>query len=246
MATLIIAHRGASADAPENTIPAFELAMEQGAQLLEFDVRPTADGQIVVFHDDTTARWNGEPSRIDALTLREVQALDIGGARVPTLDAVFDWARATDLRLNVEIKMPGIERAVARLVHAHNLVDRVIVSSFYPSVLRSMRYVAPDLPLGALMGINTVSPRVRLREALPLRVLKQLGARAWHPAWQLPFLDRSIRRVRAAGYAVNVWTVDDPTIMRRLLGLGVDGIITNRPALLRDVIEQWQTQQKPT
>jgi glycerophosphoryl diester phosphodiesterase len=243
MPTTIIAHRGASADAPENTIPAFELALQQGAHMLEFDIRPTADGQIVVFHDDTTARWNGEPSRIDALTLPQVQALDIGGARVPTLAEVLDWARTTDLRLNVEIKVPGIERAVARLIHDHDLVERVIVSSFYPSCLQTMRYIAPEMPLGVLMGINTVAPRVRVREALPLRALRQVHARAWHPAWQLPMLHRIIRRVRAAGYAVNVWTVDDPAIMRRLLALDVEGIITNRPALLRDVIRAWRAEQ---
>lgn len=239
----IIAHRGASADAPENTMPAFELALEQGAQMLEFDVRPTADGTVVVFHDDTTERWNGVPQRIDQLSLADVQQLDIGGARVPTLDELCHWAASTDLDLNVEIKVTGIEAEVDRIVRQHGLIDRVVVSSFAGESLGRMRQIAPDIARGVLMGTTTLAPRVRVREAWPIPTLRQHAAHAWHPAWQLPLLDRLIARVQRAGFAIYVWTVDDPAVMQRLLTLGVDGIITNKPALLRDTITSWQTHQ---
>ena len=242
MQTRIIAHRGASADAPENTMPAFQLAERQGAHMLEFDVRPTADGHIVVFHDDTAERWNGQPQPIAAMPLTEVQQLDIRGATVPTLAELLAWTRATSLELNVEIKTPGIERQVAELVLTHELQDRVIVSSFHEQVLVAMHEVAPELPLGVLMGTNSWPGTAELPEQWPVPILQQLQARAWHPTWQLPRLDQLIPRVRSAGIAVNVWTVDDAELMRQLLALQVDGIITNRPAALRDIQETWRTE----
>ncbi|MDP9311393.1 MAG: glycerophosphodiester phosphodiesterase [Chloroflexota bacterium] len=242
MQTRIIAHRGASADAPENTMPAFELAERQGAQMLEFDVRPTADDAIVVFHDDTTERWNGRPQPIAAMPLEEVQQLDIRGATVPTLRELLAWARATNLELNVEIKTPGIERQVAELVREHGLVERVIVSSFHEQVLVAMHAVAPELPLGVLMGTNSWPATPELPEQWPVPILQHLQARAWHPTWQLPQLDQLIPQVRRAGIAINVWTVDDPDMMRQLLALQVDGIITNRPAALRDIQATWSAE----
>lgn len=237
--TQLIAHRGASAEAPENTLPAFVLAHQQGAQMIEFDVRPTSDGQIVVFHDDTTARWDGQIRLIAALTLAEVRQLDIGGAQVPTLDEVCAWASGNGVGLNVELKVAGIEAEVAQVVAQHGVGEQVIVSSFDFAALETMRTVAPELKLGVLMGSDTLAPHVRLREAWPLPVLRRLSARAWHPAWQLPLLDQLVPQVRRAGYAVYVWTVDDPVVMRRLLRLQVDGIMTNQPALLRQVMQDW-------
>lgn len=246
MHTKIIAHRGASADAPENTMPAFELALKQSAHMLEFDVRPTSDGQIVVFHDDTTERWNGIPQQVSKLTLAELQQIDLRGAHAPTLNELFDWAASTDLELNVEIKSPGIEAEVVKLIQQYKLAERVIVSSFASESLQHMRQIAPDIARGVLMGSNTLAPHVRVREAFPIPTLRQHHAKAWHPAWQLPLLDRLVRRVKRAGFAVHVWTVDDPAVMKRLLLSGVDGIITNKPALLHTVISNTQDQTVPS
>jgi glycerophosphoryl diester phosphodiesterase len=241
MHTKIIAHRGASADAPENTMPAFELAVEQGAQMLEFDVRSTRDGAVVVFHDDTTERWNGVPQPVNQLTLNEIQQIDLGGAHAPTLNELCRWAVTTELALNVEIKVAGIEAQVAQILRQHGLAERVVVSSFSSEVVRRMREVAPDIARGVLMGSQTIAPQVRMREAWPIPTLRQHAAHAWHPAWQLPMLHRLVPHVQRAGFAVYVWTVDDPITMRQLLALGVDGIITNKPALLREIISTWQT-----
>ena len=213
--------------------------------MLEFDVRPTADGQIVVFHDDTTERWNSQAQPIVALTLAQVQQLDIRGATVPTLAELFDWARTTNLALNVEIKTPAIEQQVAQLVRDYGLVERVIVSSFHERVLVAMHEVAPDLPLGVLMWTDSWPSDPVLPHDWPTSTLQRLRARAWHPTWKLPMLDQLVPRVRAAGLAVHVWTVDDPAMMRQLLKLEVEGIITNRPATLRDIQAAWFAEQQP-
>lgn len=237
MNTRIIAHRGASADAPENTLAAFELARRQGAQMIEFDVRPTSDDAIVVFHDDTTERWNGRAQAVGMLTLAEMQAIDLRGERAPIFDDVCAWARETGLLLNVEIKVAGIEAAVAQTIHRHGIAEQVIISSFDPAALQAMREVAPELARGALTD-SSATPAAD-DPAWPLGALEQLEARAWHPAWRLPQLEALIPRVRRAGYAVNVWTVDDPAVMRRLLALDIEGIMTNRPALLAEVMRDW-------
>jgi glycerophosphoryl diester phosphodiesterase len=236
--TLVIAHRGASAYAPENTIPAFELAVRQGADMLELDVQRTADGVLVVFHDDTTERWDGRKRLMSACTLAQLQALDIAGAQIATLAEVCAFARERGVRLNVEIKGLGIGASVAGMLHDERVEDLVLISSFEAGALREVAAVSPHLPRAYLMGHDTYRPDVRLREAWPFGALRRLGAAAWHPACELPLLAWIIPRVRRAGYAVNVWTVDDTVAMRQLIALGVDGIITNVPDVLRGVLAE--------
>jgi glycerophosphoryl diester phosphodiesterase len=236
--TLVIAHRGASADAPENTLPAFELALRQGADMIELDVQRSADGVLVVFHDDTTERWDGRKRLATSCTLAELRALDIGGARVATLAEACAFAREHSMQLNVEIKGLGIGAEVAQMLRAERIEDLVLISSFEAGALREIAMASPQLPRAYLMGNDTYRPDVRLREAWPIPALRKHGARAWHPYCQLPLLTQIIPRVRHAGYQVNVWTVDDIAEMRRLIALGVDGIITNRPDVLRGVVDQ--------
>src|SRR5512138_3758757 len=111
---LVIAHRGASAYAPENTLAAFELAARQGADMLELDVQRSADGVLVVFHDDTTERWDGQKRLAAACTLAELRALDIGGERVATLAETCAFAREHSMRMNVELKGAGFGADVAQ------------------------------------------------------------------------------------------------------------------------------------
>lgn len=238
MQPLVIAHRGASGEAPENTLAAFELARTQRADMIEIDVRTTADNALVIFHDNTSQRWNERADLIESLTLAQVRDIRIGGEMIPTMDELCDWARSAGMPLNVEIKSHGIEAAVAASLRSFDLVEQVIVSSFYPDVLAALRSVAPELPRAVLMGTDTWKPAVRVREAWPLRALRNLDAAAWHPANALPLLDRMTRLVRKQGFKVNVWTVDDPTTMRHLIELGVDGIITNLPARLRSILDE--------
>jgi glycerophosphoryl diester phosphodiesterase len=234
--TSIIAHRGASAYRPENTMAAFELAIVQGADMFELDVQRSADGVIVAFHDFDTARWNGRKELVTALTWSELQQLNIGGERIPTLVEVCQLARAHQVRLNVELKGYGLAADVARVLHDEQMETQTLISCFQPNELIAMHQVAPRLPLGYLMGTRTFRPDVRLRESWPFRALRSIGATAWHPTYLIPMVLRVIPRVRHAGYQVNVWTVNDAAMMRRLIALEVDGIITDRPDLLRQVL----------
>lgn len=235
--TLVIAHRGASAYAPENTMAAFDLAVRQRADMLELDVQRSSDGVLVVFHDDTTERWDGRRRLVTDCSFSELCAVDIGGERIATLAEVCVFARETGVRLNVEIKGLGIGAAVARMLSDQRITDQVLISSFEVGALREVRAADPQLPRAYLMGNDTCRPDVRFREVWPFFALRQIGARAWHPSCDLPLLFRIIPLVRRAGYRVHVWTVDDPALMRRLIALGTEGIITNTPDVLRGLLD---------
>jgi glycerophosphoryl diester phosphodiesterase len=229
--TLIIAHRGASAEAPENTMAAFTLAHRQGADMIELDLLPTADGRLAVFHDETTERWDGRPRPVAACSLAELQQLDIGGERVPVLEEVLAFAAETGMALNLELKAAGMGARCAALLREFGVAEQVIVSSFYPAALHELRAVAPELRRAYLMGTRSYRPDVRAREFWPFFELRAVAASAWHPSDELPGLAQSLPLVRRAGYQVNVWTVDDPARMRALAALGASGIITNCPAV---------------
>ncbi|MEI7772370.1 MAG: glycerophosphodiester phosphodiesterase family protein [Chloroflexales bacterium] len=234
--TLVIAHRGASAYAPENTIAAFALAQRQGADMIELDVQPTADGALVIFHDDTTERWDDRPRPVDRCTLAELQALDIGGERVTTLEETLAFARETGIALNVELKTAGVGARCAALLRQYDMIEQTVVSSFVQAALSELAAADPAVRRGYLMGTDSYRPDIRARELWPFLALKAVGAVAWHPSHDLPAVMRIIPLVRRAGYAVNVWTVDDPAQMRRLATAGATGIITNRPDVARAVL----------
>lgn len=225
--SLVIAHRGASFDAPENSLSAFALAIEQGADGIEFDVQLSADGWPVIMHDRRVDRTTNGRGAVSRLTLAELQDLDAGDGRaVPTLDQVFEMF-GSSVMYNVELKSwdwrdRGLEAAVADCIEGHRLEDRVIVSSSNPlSVRRCCRYFS----------------RRTLVALIRASGLHQFGyllakAQADHPEHTL--VDETyINWARRRGYYVNTWTVDDPAEARRLQKLGVHGIITNLPALIR-------------
>ena len=235
---LVIAHRGASAYAPENTLEAVELAARQGADMIELDVQRSADGVLVIFHDDTTERWDGRARRARGCTLAELLALDIGGGKVATLAETCAFARERGLRMNVELKGAGFGAEVARMLRAERVEDLVLISSFEEQALMEIASASPALPRAYLMGTASYSPAIRYREGWPFGALRRTGSAAWHPSFELPLLTWLIGRVRRAGYQVNVWTVDDVAWMRKLIALEVDGIITNTPDVLRAMLER--------
>ncbi len=233
----IIAHRGASAYAPENTLAAFALAHRQGATMIEFDLQPTSDARLVVFHDETTTRWDGLDRPVAACSFSEMRQLDIRGERVPAFEEVLAFAAETGIGLNVELKAEGIGARCADLLREFGLVEQTIVSSFLPAALHELRTIAPTVRRGYLMGTRSYRPAVRIRELWPFFALRQLEATAWHPSDELPLLERVIPVVRRAGYLVYVWTVDDPQRMQTLAACGASGIITNRPDFGRIVLQ---------
>jgi glycerophosphoryl diester phosphodiesterase len=224
MAPLVIAHRGASAEAPENTLPAFELAIGQHADYVEFDVQATADGALVVFHDLDLDRLTSTGGPLRRRTLAELRGL---GAGIPTLAEVLDLC-AGRIGVMAELKSP-------RLYRRHDLVGRTLaaleralepeqsaVLSFEPRALAESRLLAPQ--------IRTVQhvwrhPFARAREAWAIGL----------PEFRAT--PRTIARAQSLGVATTVYTVDDEERMRELARLGVTGIFSNRPAVLRSVVD---------
>lgn len=241
--TLNLAHRGASHDAPPNTLAAFRLANAYGADGYELDVHLSRDGVPVVIHDFTVDATTDGSGRVSTFTLEELRRLDAGrrfapefaGERIPTLSEVLEIAES-HMVVNVELKDTGIrdsglESAVAHVIDAHGFGARVILSSFNPFSLMRVRRQRPDLKRGLLYAPDLPLP---LRHTW-LRPL--VNPDALHPHYAM--VDASIMSwARARGYEVNVWTVDDVEDMRRLIALGVDAIITNRPNVLKTVLDE--------
>jgi glycerophosphoryl diester phosphodiesterase len=231
---LIIAHRGASRVAPENTLLAFRRARELGADGIELDVMRCKTGEVVVFHDDDLRRMAGRRERIAQLSLRALRKIDLGaGQVVPTLEEVLGEL-GSQMLLNVELKIErvfddGLVTATCAILARAELGSRLIISSFNPLALARCRQLAPSLPRGLLFSHDG---------SLPLR-------RAWAAGFVRPLaLHPESALVDAAhlaawwkrGYAVNVWTVDDPRELLALAALGVDGIITNEPDRTRSIL----------
>jgi len=230
---MIWAHRGASAKAPENTLAAFRLAYDLGADGVEFDVQLTADGHVVCIHDETLDRTTTGRGPVAARTLREVKTFDASGGRdgfageaVPTLEEVLELVSPTGMTVNIELKnsiepYPGIEQAVLKAVEAAGMTDRVIYSSFnHISATRLARSSQPSR-VGLLFSDVL---------AEPWGYAQRLDMTALHPHWKyVSYVPETIERCHALGLAINVWTVDNPETVRRLADLGADAVITNRP-----------------
>jgi glycerophosphoryl diester phosphodiesterase len=240
---VVIAHRGASFYAPENTLAAFELALQQGAQAVELDVKLTQDDHIIVMHDSSVDRTTDGAGKVSALKLDEILRLDAGiwkGERfqhtpVPVLGDLLE-ALADRLLFNIELtnyatpfdKLPA---AVIQLVRALKLEERVLLSSFNPWSLLQARWIAPDIPLGLL--VHSGQPRISrwlLRRFVPHQ--------AWHPNEALIRSWEMVKNVHRQGRSVNVWTVNERQRMHELLACGVDGFITDDPPTLIGILQE--------
>lgn len=247
---IAFAHRGGSLDAPENTMPAFEAAVAAGYRYLETDVHLTADGQLVAFHDASLDRVTDMRGKLIDLPLRRIQEADAGysftldegethpyrgrGITVPTLEELL--SRWPEVRVNIDPKEDFSVDALVALLKRMNAFDRVCIGSFSDRRLLRVRALA-GRAVCTSMGRNAV---------VMAWVLARLGrmARVDADCIQVPVLWREarivdnhlIRAAHRAGLPVHVWTVNDADEMRTLLDDGVDGIMTDRPAVLRDVL----------
>jgi glycerophosphoryl diester phosphodiesterase len=219
--TLILGHRGAPCDAPENTMRAFRLAMEQGADGIELDVQPSADGAPVILHDDTLDRTTDARGDVRLLPWSTIAAARSHGEPVPRLDEVVAWAREAGAFLNIELKRPGIERTAIELVDAAGLIERTIFSSFHEQSVAVVRKVAPDATC-YLLTDRWGPPVLELARDLGVGGVC-LNVRLATPA--------ALSQLRDAGLQAVVWTVDRPARIRELVRAGVQAVITNRPAL---------------
>jgi glycerophosphoryl diester phosphodiesterase len=228
----IFAHRGASGYAPENTMAAFQKALEMGADGIELDVHLSKDGHLIVCHDETLQRTTNGMGWIKDLTLEEIRQYDGGswfgkvyqGEKVPLLEEVLDLIQPTKVLLNVEIKngiviYPGIERRVINLIRRYALEERTIISSFYHHSLVASKRIDPLIKTGVLYAVGWFEP---------WKYARKIQADALHPAYHnidAAFVEACI----TYGVEINTYTVNEETDIKRLAEMGVTGIITNYP-----------------
>jgi len=240
--TKIFAHRGFSAEYPENTMLAFQKAIECGAEGIELDVHLTSDGVAVIMHDENTLRTCGEDHLIRDLSAEEFLALDAGfvaGGRhgvvhPSTLEAYFELVKDTGLVTNIELKTgvydyPNIERKTLALIDRFGLRQKVIISSFNHFSVCRFKELAPDVKVGFLEESWLVHPGAYTRNR---------GAECYHPFFNSLNHD-SMMDLRSNHIEINAWTIDSPEDMRRCMSLGLEIGITNHPdrflAIRRDV-----------
>lgn len=245
-----IAHRGSRFLWPENTMEAFAGATAMGLTHLETDLQITGDGVVVCFHDATVDRTTDGAGPLAAMTFGELAGLDAGfrhrgidgfahrglGIRVPTFEELVTSFPA--VRLVVDLKADGMARKLARIFEAHSLYDRVIVGSFSDRRLDEIREATANRVMTSTGSLAT------RRWLLASRLGRGVPGSA--RALQVPrhsrgvrvVDDRLVRVAHDSGLHVHVWTVNEPGEMRRLLDLGVDGLVTDRPDLLREVLEE--------
>ena len=237
----VIAHRGASAYAPENTLAAFELAVRQGADAIELDAKLTADGQVVVFHDQTLDRTTGVPGKIHNSKWADLKKLDAGShfdvayrsEPIPLLSDVLDAVGRftfTNIELtNYNSPFDNLPERVAEIVKRQKMANRVFFSSFNPIGLMRIRRLLPKVPISLLAqpGKSGILARSFLIYAIGFDSLN-------------PFLsdatDRLVSRLHRRKSKVFVYTVNEPDVMRELFDLGVDGIFTDDPLIARRVL----------
>ncbi len=229
----IYAHRGASAYAPENTMTAFRLAKAQGAHGIEIDVQPSADGEIVVIHDEKVDRVTNGTGLVMTKTLSQLRELDISGRYdgknihewIPTLSEVLELIADSDMHLNIEIKTIPMQydaaftKAVCDMVKRYNLVDRIILSSFDHRALVDSKAYEPSIKTGILYACYLVNV---------CDYALSIDADCIHPLHHC--LDaQTVEQCKKFGIGVNAWTVDADADVLRMKEIGVDVVITNTP-----------------
>jgi len=232
----IIAHRGASACEPENTLRAFERAIDMGATMLELDVHLSRDGHPVVIHDADLSRTTDGRGLVAEMTLDQIQRFDAGlGERVPTLAQVINLARDR-AEVYVELKGQRTPDSVVRVLQAEGFLEQAVVGSFFPWLPQKVKFLEPVIRTSML-----VRRQDRSRDFVEWALA--IGADYVHPCWEnesptphtllTPALIASIRR---QGLGVLVWREERPAELRELVKLEVDGICTNRPDLLSNIL----------
>ncbi|HIX76474.1 MAG TPA: glycerophosphodiester phosphodiesterase [Candidatus Fusicatenibacter merdavium] len=228
----IFAHRGASAYAPENTLEAFQLAMNQGADGIELDVQLTKDGELVVIHDETIDRVSDGKGAVRDYTLEELKKISVSNhfeqypdVKIPTLREVLELVKPGTMEINIELKTgifwyPEIERKVLELVKEEGMEDRIIYSSFNHYSVQKIKELSPEAETAYLIG------DVMLDVAA---YTKNTGIKGLHPALFHVKMADFLKEYKESGIALRVWTVNEKDQIRWLIDEGVDAVITNYP-----------------
>lgn len=215
----MVAHRGASAYEPENTLRAFRRAVELGVDYVEGDVRLTADWHAVVIHDETVDRTTNGRGRVREMSLAELRRLDAGkGERIPTLQEVIEVVREK-AGFVVEVKEPEAVSVVVRLVEENRLEGGTIISSFYHGAVKAVKELNSRIKTGVIIASQPVNPA---------RLALDADADSIFCKWKY-VNSKMVEEAHDNGLKVFSWTVDDAEAIMAQAALGVDGIVTNRP-----------------
>ena len=238
---LIIAHRGASYDAPENTIAAFKLAWKQGADAVEGDFRMTSDGMIVCFHDPHARFSDGTVRKISEVTRRDLKHIEYSaatgqrsGKSIPTIADVFGQINE-DKHLFIEVKCgPEIIPVLLEEIRSADISqDQVTIISFYPEVISKLKELSPGIRAHWLVKFQRNKLRLTPNAHQILKILRQLNADGVGAQACRKLTKSFVSTIKDAGFGFHVWTVDSPSLARKLAQLGVDSITTNKPQALR-------------
>ena len=217
------AHRGASSYAPENTMSAFRLGLEMGANGIETDVQRTKDGVLVLFHDDTMARVTGQPGSVKDYTYAQLQEFSVNvhgqSDRIPTLEEFLQAFGALELTFAIELKQPFTEADTVAMLEKYGMKDKTVITSFQLECLMRARACAPDYRMGYLtMDINP----------LTLPVMDAIGIQEVCP--EAPLVTPAlIEELHGKGYSVRAWGVSNEDLMKAVYDAGANGMTVNFP-----------------
>ena len=241
MKTKVWAHRGASAYAPENTLEAFELAVEQHADGVELDVQLTKDGKLAVIHDETVDRTCNGSGAVKNFTMAQLKQFSCNkthpeypSAVIPELKEVLNLLKPTDLTVNIELKTgvyryKGLEEKVIKLVKKMEMEDRVIYSSFHHPSIVKVKKLNPEAKTGILYSDGWINV---------LQYLRLIGADALHPAIYHMRSEKLLKKARKMKIPLHVWTVNEEAMMKYLAEQEIGAIITNYPAVARKIVDK--------
>lgn len=234
------AHRGFSGKYPENTMLAFEKAVEAGCEGIEFDVHFTKDGVMVICHDELIDRTSDMKGFIKDMTYEELCKADFSYTykgqvpfqKIPTLEEYCQFAKDLDIITNIELKTgifhyPGIERAVYEMLKQYNMLDKVVVSSFNHLSVKMMKEIDPNVKCGFLTESWILNPG---------EYVKTNGVECYHPILSMLVNPEIVADIKKAGVEINTWTVNEPEHIQLLMEIGVDGIIGNYPDRVKEAL----------
>ncbi|MFX1235770.1 MAG: glycerophosphodiester phosphodiesterase [Promethearchaeota archaeon] len=235
---ILIAHRGASNTAPENTLKAFTMAIELDADYIEFDVRISKDGELIIIHDPDVFRTTHKLGFVKQFSLNKIKKLNAGnGEKIPTLEELLIETKGK-INYMCEIKVKNISGKVLSILKNHNVLDSTILISFKHNELLKSRNMYPDLKLGAIIPsrlgwITNWFIKKRLISSISQKSFFSINA--FFPLVNRKFVDFSHEK----GLKVFAWTVNSKRKMKKLIKLGIDGILTNDISLLKDALNEF-------
>ncbi|MBD3196277.1 MAG: hypothetical protein GF317_14560 [Candidatus Lokiarchaeota archaeon] len=232
---ILIGHRGANKEAPENTLKSFRKAIELCADYIEFDIHLSKDGKIVIIHDENTLRTTGYDGLIKEMNLSELKKLDCGeGEKIPTIQELINIAK-NKIGLQIEIKATGLTEKLINILDSERLLESTIISSFNHEELQKIKKLEPSLKISTLVPINSKWPTEWNSKKELIDKTYENGYYGIHPHYKL--VDKKfIEYVHKLGLIVIPWTVDSRRVLKHLVNEGVDGIITNDIQKAKDII----------